>query len=78
MGYYNTFVVKIWCDDSRKTIRGHIQHVSSRQFTHFLGLANMTDFIVSHLEPPANNATTQDERQGGLSLLAEGIGDIDG
>ncbi len=75
-GYYNTFVVKIWCDEDEGIMRGYVQHVSSQEQTYFLSLENMTDFIVSHLGPPANDSVIQDEVQCGLPFLAEGIGDI--
>lgn len=76
MGYYNTFVVKIWCDDHEEMIRGHTQHVSSQEHAYFSSLENLSDFIASHLGPPPNDSVTQNNRQGGLSLLVEGIGDI--
>ena len=75
-GYYNTFVVKIWRDEAEGTMRGYIQHVSTQEHAYFLSLENMTDFIVSHLGPPPIDSGTQDKTQGGLSFLAEGIGDI--
>ena len=53
MGYYNSFVVKIWSDEPGGKVRGHIQHVSSEESSHFLNLDKMLDFIVSHLGPPA-------------------------
>lgn len=52
MGYYNSFVVRIWADESEGTVRGHIQHVSSQESAHFLGLDKMVDFIIAHLTPP--------------------------
>ena len=76
MGHYSTFVVKIWCDDCGDMIRGHIQHVSSREHTYFLSLDSIVNFVVSHLGPPHNNSVTQGKAQGGLSLLTEGIGHI--
>jgi len=54
-GYYNTFVVKIWCD--RRTIRGHIQHVSSQEHIYFLDLDDMANFIRTHLRPPWETVT---------------------
>ena len=75
-GYYNTFVVKIWCDEVETTIRGHIQHVSTQEYTYFLGLEDMTNFIVSHLSPPSNDSATQDKTRSGLTLIAEDCGDI--
>jgi hypothetical protein len=53
-GYYNTFVVKIWCD--RGAMRGHIQHVSSQEHSYFLNLDDVANFIKSHLSPPRENA----------------------
>jgi len=76
VGHYNTFVVKIWCDDYGDMIRGHIQHVSSQEYAHFSSLKNMTPFVVSHLGPPPSNSVTQNKARGGLSLLTKSIGDI--
>ncbi len=76
MGYYNTFVVKIWCDDGGEMIRGHIQHVSTQEYMYFPSPENMTDFIVSHLSHSPKNPVTRDKMQGGLPFLVEGIGDI--
>jgi hypothetical protein len=76
VGHYNTFVVKIWCDDYGDMIRGHIQHVSSQQYDYFSSLNNMTDFIVSRLGPPPNNPVIQNKARGGLSFLTKSIGDI--
>ena len=76
MGHYNTFVVKIWCDDYGDMIRGHIQHASSQEYAHFSSLKNMTDFVVSHLVPPPSNSVPQNKVRGGLSLLTKSIGDI--
>ncbi len=74
MGYYNTFVVKIWCDEAEGIMRGHIQHVSTQEYEYFLSLENMTSFIVRHLGPPAHDSATPDA--GGSSLVADGFGDI--
>lgn len=52
MGYYNSFVVKIWSDEPGGKVRGHIQHVSSQESSHFLNLDKMLDFIIAHLSPP--------------------------
>ncbi len=74
MGYYNTFVVKIWCNEAEGIMRGHIQHVTARDYEYFLSLDSMTSFIVRHLGPPAHDSVTQDT--GGSALVAEGLGDI--
>ena len=55
MGYYSTFVVKIWCNGRGGMTRGHVQHVGSQELTHFLRLENLTDFITSHLYPPSSD-----------------------
>jgi hypothetical protein len=51
MGYYNSFVVRIWAGEPEGTMRGHIQHVSTQEGTHFLNLDKMVDFIIAHLNP---------------------------
>ena len=75
-GYYSTFVVKVWCDETEGVMRGYIQHVSTQEHTYFLSLENMTDFIVSHLGPPPSNSVTQGETEGERVHYVEGIGDI--
>ncbi len=75
-GYYNTFVVKIWCDEAERMMRGHVQHVSTQEHTYFLNLEHMTSFVISHLAPPPNDSATQDEAQGEAALLAENFGGI--
>ena len=52
MGYYNSFVVKIWSDAPGGRVRGYIQHVSSEESSNFLNLDKMLDFIMAHLGPP--------------------------
>ena len=75
-GYYNTFVVKIWRDEAEGTMRGHIQHVTTQEYTYFLSLENMTNFIVSHLSPLPSDSVTQDKIEGEATLLAKDFGDI--
>jgi len=75
-GYYNTFVVRIWCDKAEETTRGHIQHVSSQDRIHFLNLEDMTDFILSHLKPPSIESGISDEAQEKWVLLTEDYGDV--
>jgi hypothetical protein len=76
VGYYNTFVVRIWCDDEGELTRGYIQHVSTDEHTYFLNVEDVNAFILDHLGPPPSNSVTEEERRGELPLLAEGIGDI--
>jgi len=74
VGYYNTFVIKIWRDEG--IIRGHIQHVSTQEQTYFLNFESMTDFIVSHLGPLLNDAATLEKIPGGTIVLTEDFGDV--
>ena len=76
VGYYNTFVVKIWCDDHGEMVRGHVQHVSSQEHTYFSSLENMTGFVVSHLGSAPSNLAVRDKRRSRLSLLAENLGEM--
>lgn len=50
MGYYNSFVVKIWTEDGRNLTRGYVQHVGTQESIHFADLKKMTDFMLSHLD----------------------------
>ena len=70
-GYYNTFVVKIWQDGTRGTIRGHIQHASSQEYTYFLSLENMEDFIVSHLSPPPGYSYPLGKRREAITTVED-------
>ncbi|MDY6918287.1 MAG: hypothetical protein SVP26_10160 [Chloroflexota bacterium] len=53
MGYYNSFVVKIWSEEPGGRVRGHIQHVSSQESCNFLDLDKIVEFITAHLGPPS-------------------------
>jgi hypothetical protein len=71
LGYYSTFVVKLWCDDQGKMMRGHVQHVSSLEASHFLNLSDMTDFISSCIGDSPGKADNPDEMAGGPQLSSE-------
>lgn len=70
-GYYNTFVVKIWCDEARGKMRGYVQHVSSQERIYFVNLEDMMNFVQSHLTPPLNGTGVPDR----YALLAEDFKD---
>ena len=70
-GYYNTFVVKIWCDEAVANTRGYIQHVSSQERVYFVNLEDVMDFMHSRLSPPPNGSGAQDR----WSVLTEEFGD---
>ena len=55
MGYYNSFVLKIWTDEEERRVRGHILHVSSQEGIYFLNVDRMVDFIMDHLNPPTDS-----------------------
>ena len=74
-GYYNTFVVKIWCDEVQGVSRGRIQHVSSQEHTYFLSLQDMANFMASHLGPPPSDFLAQEMMPGEVVLPAEDFGD---
>ena len=72
MGYYNSFVVKIWSDAPGGKMRGHIQHVSSEVSSHFLDLEKMLDFIRAHLVPPPADPlrpNTEEDIEGSVQEL---------
>ena len=49
MGYYNSFVVKIWTEDGQNLARGYIQHVGTQESIYFADWERMTNFMLSHL-----------------------------
>ena len=73
-GYYNTFVVKIWCNKAQGTIRGYIQHASSQERIYFLNLEDMMHFIQSHIDTPPNDSVLQDKTESRQALLTEDFG----
>lgn len=75
-GYYNTFVVKIWRDEASGTMRGHIQHVSTQDYTHFLNLGNMNSFILNHLGSAPGDSITQDTTESTSAVLTKDFGGI--
>lgn len=63
MGYYNSFVLKIWTDEQERKVRGHILHVSSQEGVYFLNVDKMVDFIMAHLQPPSDSALENEENE---------------
>ena len=56
MGFYNSFIVRIWSKTSGKPDRGYIQHVGTQDKRHFLDIHDMVEFIQNHLAHPGDNA----------------------
>ena len=69
MGYYNSFVLKIWTDEEERRVRGHILHVSSQEDIYFLDVDKMVDFIMAHLYPPPDS-TPESEGQEAFDITA--------
>ncbi len=59
MGYYNSFVVRIWLDEQGLS-RGRIEHVRTHDSLVFADLAALVDFIQGHLMPPPSYVATSD------------------
>jgi len=55
MGYYNTFVVRIWCDDTRELNKGYVQHIYTQEQRYFVDMDDLKDFIFTHLSPPSDD-----------------------
>lgn len=73
-GYYDTFIVKIWRAEG--VMRGRIEHVGSQEYTYFLRLEKMIDFIKSRHSPAANDSGILDKIQGSRGTLSDDFGDI--
>jgi hypothetical protein len=76
-GYYSTFIVRIWNDETEGTMRGHIQHVSTQEHAYFLSLENMTDFIESHIGILPNDRTISSDPQGVIEVSSGQNGDVE-
>ena len=46
----DTFVVRIWSSDGSDLMRGHVQHVRSRQRAYFATRERLVTFIQDHLD----------------------------
>lgn len=49
MGHYNSFLVRVWTEDSKNIARGYVQHVGSQETIHFRNMDKMVEFILNHL-----------------------------
>lgn len=76
MGYYTTFVVRIWCNDEEGMLRGQIQHVGTEQHAYFSSLDSMKEFVLSYLSPPSTSTPKSGRIQGMLPLPDKENGDI--
>ena len=70
MGYYSSFVVKIWVDENEGVSRGYVQHVGTQEAMYFLTLDKMVTFIMNHLDPPPSHCAEPEEKIS-LSVLTQ-------
>jgi hypothetical protein len=61
MGYYTSFIIRIWIDDTEGFVRGQIQHVNSQETSYFNNQKKMNEFILSHLSPPKCDSTLEND-----------------
>lgn len=55
MGYYNSFVVKIWTENGQNLTRGCIQHVGTQESVYFADWEKMVDFMSKHVSWQINH-----------------------
>ena len=71
MGYYNSFVVKIWTENGRNLTRGYIQHVGTQESVCFADWEKVLDFISKHLSWQIDHGVSEGVEQ----LLPNAQGD---
>ncbi|MBI4332949.1 MAG: hypothetical protein HY673_16910 [Chloroflexi bacterium] len=64
MGHYNSFLVKVWSENGRDLVRGHIQHAGAEEQAYFLNWEKMLQFMARHLgeQPDRQLAEEKDSR----------------
>lgn len=75
MGYYNTFIVKIWCNDDGEMNRGYVQHVGTQEQRYFLDMDGLTDFIRGHLVLTSHDSGIS-EQTWGKNTPVENVEDV--
>ncbi len=73
MGYYSTFVVRIWVDNDQRMRRGYVQHVATQEAAHFVTFDKMEEFVLSHLSPPQDKTCDEEENGSDMPGKATGI-----
>jgi hypothetical protein len=53
MGYYNSFIVRVWADGQGR-LHGNIEHVASKDNLAFIDLQAVVAFMRGRLAPPAS------------------------
>jgi len=54
-GYYNTFIVRVWYDETGKPQRGHIQRTGTSEQAYFNKLEDIAIYIQSRSGKPRTN-----------------------
>jgi len=67
MGYYGSFVVRVWVDETENITRGYIQHVGTQEIMHFRDLDKIKEFITSHVHLQSSDPS--DEQESDASYL---------
>ena len=55
MGQYQTFIVRLWTEETERAVRGHIQHIASRRGAYFRDVERMIEFMRDYLEPASGS-----------------------
>jgi len=63
MGYYNSFILRVWSDD-HGAVRGTIEHVGSRDSMAFADPQRVVAFLLAHLGAPNDHVVLPFERPG--------------
>jgi hypothetical protein len=61
-GYYNTFVIRLWCEEAAKQMKGRIEHTATHEHAYFNSLEDMNEFIRKH---PGKHPNSLIGREGG-------------
>ena len=78
MGFYNSFVVKVWSDDMKKTLRGQVWHVNSHKQIYFDDLDKAMVFIKDNLNPSKKDSEVTDTGMSDMSKSNGGVTYRDG
>ena len=73
MGHYNSFLVRVWTEDGENVVRGYIQHVGSREDTHFRDWEKMVGFMLDHLNWHINGRESEVVQQRSVNSQGDEI-----
>jgi hypothetical protein len=61
MGHYNSFLLRVWTEESSSEVRGSVQHVGTQESIYFTSWDKMVDFILNHLDWHISHAVDCEE-----------------